>query len=150
MRLRFNIKHVLGFTAVFAVAIVLQMRLNHTISEFADEIANPQSDVHVTTIDSYVANSKFPRVVSNDGKPTAVQIVAIDSNPSVIDLMLFRRKVACSHTITIVELRREIAHTLVPKERRVDDYFVDVPIECNIDHVAYCSAGPFGFSQIDN
>ena len=76
-----------------------------------------------------------------------VDNVALKSAPSIADYFLFRRSIQCTYNLDVNYMRREIAHSKIPQDRRVDGHYVDVPSQHQSQQSFSVTATPFGYKR---
>ena len=99
--------------------------------------------MHRATL-QYVLDN-FPDVAKTK-QNTYVDAVSQNSDTSFLDYCLFRRSFDCSYNFNVVYMKREIAHSLIPKESRVDGYFVNVPVFHPTEKHIRVHATPFSYT----
>ncbi|MDB2687795.1 hypothetical protein N9Y42_11350 [Mariniblastus sp.] len=140
MRLRFKIKHVLLLTFIVAAAVCMQVSLDQTISAFKRDIEDVESVYHRDGLQDFLDEHSIPAASVYQ---TSVDRISFDSHPSIIDYCLFRRTVECRYKLSINFLQRQIAHSRIPKENRVDGIHIDIPTCEETQHAVHLIANPF-------
>lgn len=146
MRLKFNIKHLLALMLVVSIGTVLQLRLAQVISTFKHDIEDVESRMHRDAIRTL--SNEFPAMAAARHS-MSVDGINLDSSTTIMDYCLFRRTVKCRYNLNTGYLRREIAHGRTPKHMRVDEYYVDVPSQHQVQQTIRLTATPFGY-KIEN
>jgi len=84
-----------------------------------------------------------------DNANVKIEVVKFTQSRNLTERITFQSSIACEYSISSVAVRREIAHSLVPKSKRIDGgAFVEVPLQTR--HVSLrASAGPFGYTVDD-
>ena len=141
MRFKLTIKHLLACMLIVSVGVVLQMRLNRATSAFADNLSKPEFKLHRDAV--IQIGTDYPAIL-NTNYSTSVDNLIVDSDPSLIDYCLFRRTVQFRYNLNINYLGRQIAHSRIPAENRIDDLYVEIPLTHQAKQVVRILATPFG------
>ena len=144
---QFKIKHLLCFTTVAALCLSLQLGVYRSINAFENEIRNSSSTIHQNTIETYAKSSDPNLVLADTAQPISVKISAMKTEPSLLDLILFRRTIECQYSVSIAVLTQQL---------RPADYNPYVPTrpvpytvtqKHELTGVARCAVGPFGYKH---
>ena len=145
MRFKFKIKHLLAWMLVVSIAISSQLRLNYIISSGLHEIDDVESMRHQDAMQAFA--DEFPAAAGMKSS-TSVDGIVINTSSSVLDYCLFRRTIDCKYNLNIHYFRRELAHSSIPDEFRIDKHYVDAPSRHQIKQSIRLTATPWGY-QLD-
>ena len=76
-----------------------------------------------------------------------VDNVALKTAPLISDYFLFRRTIQCTYSLDVDYIRREIAHSRIPQDKRVDGHYVDIPSQHQSQQSFSVTATPFGYKR---
>ena len=142
MRLKLNIKHLLAAMLLVCFGVFLHLRLGNAISTLEHDIGNVDSTLH--TVAKQKLTKEFSAMMAS-ASDMSVDKVILDSNPTTIEYCLFRRTIQCRYNLNIGYTRREIAHSRIPRDERVDENYVDVPSKHHAKQSVCIIATPFGY-----
>ena len=143
MRLKFNIKHLLLSMLVVSIGLFLHLGLDNAVSTMEHEITNTESSLHDVAKQKMTSEYSAMMVTAYN---MTVDNVTLKADPTIADYCLFRRTIQCHYNLNVDYLRREIAHSRIPQDRRVDGHYVDVPSQHRAQHTVYVTATPFGYT----
>jgi hypothetical protein len=143
MRANLKVRCFVALLLVTSIGAVLQSRLSHVTSAFSYEIEKAESPLHHGTLRRI--GEEFP-AIAHSKRSVSVDSVIQKSDSSILDYCLFRRTIECRYNYNVMYLRRELAHSRIPHETRIDEHYVDIPSQHKTQQTVRVSASPFGYN----
>ena len=132
MKIKYSLKSLIVLTTLVGIAVFLQLRIDRNIALIEKEVGDATSQMHADAL----PYSTTP------AKETVVSLTGTDVDFTVVDLMLFRRKLIVNYKILTT-----ITRTVPPGRRFGNNSTVCVEREyrVQIPRTATVNAGAFGY-----
>lgn len=142
MRLKFEIRHFLLTMLFVSIGLFLHLSLSNVTSTLENDVGNIESPLHEIAKQELL--NEFPSIMATASR-MSVDNLTFDAAPTIPDYCLFRRTIQCRYNLNVDYLRREIAHSKIPQDKRVDEHYVDVPSRHQAQESVCVTATPFGY-----
>jgi len=128
MRIKYSTKAIFVLTALIAIVVCCQMRLNQNIAALKQTILDPTSALH-----------------TSKALPVEAKITIIDSDmkPTIWNLLLFRRDLNFNYSVQYTKDQSQPAHYRT--RLRTGQWELNIPVSVVDSHSTSANVSPFGY-----